>query len=102
MCLEQAAQVRSRQEQLQLQQLEDKMVHELLESGRRAEEEREAQRVQRQRQRSLQQLDFIRTQMEEAEQQRQQLRQQRQEEATLMVCIHASTADGFMVTFKDH
>lgn len=61
------------------------MVHELLESDRRAKEEHEAQVVQRRRQRDLQQLDFIRTQMEEAEQQRQQLRQLREEEAALMV-----------------
>lgn len=64
------------------------MFDELWEADRRAKEERETQRVQRQQTRNLQQLDFIRSQMEAAEQQRQKHRELREEEASLMVCIH--------------
>lgn len=63
------------------------MFDELWEADRRAKEERETQRVQRQQTRNLQQLDFIRSQMEAAEQQTQKQRELREEEASLMVCI---------------
>ncbi|KAI3361903.1 hypothetical protein L3Q82_002222 [Scortum barcoo] len=84
-CSERAAQVIGRQERLQLQQQEEKMFDELWEADRRAKEERETQRVQRQQERNLRQLDVIRSQMEAAEQQRQKQRELREEEAALML-----------------
>lgn len=86
--MERAAQVRSCQEQLQLQEQEEKMFDELWEADQRAKEEREAQRVWRQQQRNAEQLDFIKSQMEAAEQQRQQHKELREEEARLMVCTY--------------
>lgn len=80
--------MRSRQEQLQLQQQEEKMFDELWEADRRAKEEGEAQRAQRQQQRNMEQLDFIKSQMEAAEQQRRQHKELREEEARLTVCTH--------------
>ncbi|KAM3599551.1 uncharacterized protein V6R79_007865 [Siganus canaliculatus] len=82
--LERDAQVRIRQEQLQQQQQEDQLLDQLWEADRLAKDQRDAQKVQTQRQRNQQQLDSIRTQMEAAEEQRRQQRQLRDQEAQLM------------------
>lgn len=83
--LELAAQMRSKGEQRQQQQQEERVFAELWEADRRAKEEREAQRVQRQQERNMEQLTIIKSQMEAAEQQRQDLKRLKEEEARLMV-----------------
>ncbi|XP_040014048.1 cilia- and flagella-associated protein 53 [Xiphias gladius] len=84
-CLERAAQVRSRQEQLQQQQEEDTLFDQLWEADRRAKEERERRRVQKRQQRNMEQLNVLKTQTEAAEQQRQKDKELREEEARLML-----------------
>lgn len=83
--LELAAQMRSKGEQRQQQQQEERVFAELWEADRRAKEEREVQRVQRQQERNMEQLTVIKSQMEAAEQQRQDLKRLKEEEARLMV-----------------
>lgn len=83
--LELAAQMRSKGEQRQQQQQEERAFAELWEADRQAKEEREAQRVQRQQERNMEQLTVIKSQMEAAEQQRQDLKRLKEEEAGLMV-----------------
>lgn len=83
--LELAAQMRRKGEQRQQQQQEDRVFAELWEADRQAKEEREAQRVQRQQERNMEQLTVIKSQMEAAEQQRQDLKRLKEEEARLMV-----------------
>ena len=85
MCSERAAQVRSRQEQLQRQKEEDQLFCELWEADRRAKEEREGQRERGQQQKNEEQLNFLKVQMEAAEQQRQKDKELRKEEARRMV-----------------
>lgn len=80
-----AAQVKNRQEQLRLQQEEKKIFDDLWEADWRAKEEREAQRVQREQQKNMQQLGFIKEQMEAEEQRRQEQKELAEEEARLMV-----------------
>lgn len=77
--------MRSREEQRQQRQQEDKLFAELWEADRQAKEERERQRVQRQQHRDAEQLDALNAQTEAAERQRQQDRQLRDEEARLLV-----------------
>ncbi|KAM6984857.1 cilia- and flagella-associated protein 53 [Aplochiton taeniatus] len=83
-CQERAAQLQTRQEMRRQQQDEERLFTQLWESDRRAKEERESQEAQRQRQGNLQQLGYLRLQMEAAEQQRQQARMLKEEEAQLL------------------
>lgn len=80
-----ATQVKSRQEQLQLKQEEKKIFDDLWEADWRAKEEREAQRVQKEQQKNMQQLGFIKEQMEAQEKRRREQKKLADEEARLMV-----------------
>lgn len=84
--MEQRALVKMRQELLRAEQQEDRMFHEMWEADVRAKEEREAQRVQGQRQRDMEQLDILTSQMEAAQQQRQKLKELKEENGSLRVC----------------
>lgn len=84
-CTERAAQIQTRREERQLQQEEEMLFAQLWEGDRRAKEQRENLQVQRQRENNLQQLAFLRSQMEAAEQQRLQAKQLKDEEAQLLV-----------------
>uniref|UniRef100_UPI003AAA810B cilia- and flagella-associated protein 53 n=1 Tax=Centroberyx gerrardi TaxID=166262 RepID=UPI003AAA810B len=83
-CVERAAQLRSRQEQRQQRQEEERLFAELWDADRQAKEERESQDLQRQQQSNMEQLGYLRAQMEAAEQQRQQAKQLKEEEAQLL------------------
>lgn len=83
---EQRALVKLRQELLRAEQREDRMFHEMWEADVRAKEEREAQRVREQRQRDMEQLGTLTSQMEAAEQQRRQLKELKEENSRLRVC----------------
>lgn len=80
-----AAQMRSKGEQRQQQQEEERLFAELWEADRLAKEEKEAQKVQRQQERNMEQLTVIKSQMEAAEQHRQDLKRLKEEEGRLMV-----------------
>lgn len=78
--------MKMRQELLRAEQQEDRMFHEMWEADVRAKKEREAQRVQEQRQRDMEQLDILTSQMEAAQQQRQKLKELKEENGGLRVC----------------
>lgn len=84
--VEQRALVNMRRELLRAEQQEDRMFHEMWEADVRAKEEQEAQRVQGQRQRDMEQLDILTSQMEAAQQQRQKLKELKEENGCLRVC----------------
>lgn len=84
--VEQRALVKMRQELLRAEQQKDRMFHEMWEADVRAKEEREAQRVQEQHQRDMEQLDILTSQMEAAQQQRQKLKELKEENGSLRVC----------------
>ncbi|KAM9450650.1 cilia- and flagella-associated protein 53 isoform 2-T2 [Clarias gariepinus] len=83
-CTERAAQIQSRQEERRLQQEEEMLFAQLWEGDRLAKEQRENLKAQRQRENNLQQLAFLRIQMEAAEQQRLQAKLLKDEEAQLL------------------
>lgn len=84
-CTERAAQLCTRQVTQRQKEEEEQLFAQLWESDRQAKEEREGQDAQRQRQSNLQQLVYLRVQMEAAEQQREQAKQLKEEEALLLV-----------------
>lgn len=84
--VEQRALVKMRQELLRAEQQQDRMFHEMWEADVRAKEEREAQRVREQRQRHMEQLDVLKSQMQAAQQQRQKLKELKEENSSLRVC----------------
>ncbi|XP_041753770.2 cilia- and flagella-associated protein 53 [Coregonus clupeaformis] len=83
-CTERAAQLRTRLVAQRQKEEEEQLFAQLWESDRRAKEEREGQEAQRQRESNLQQLAYLRVQMEAAEQQREQAKQLKEEEAQLL------------------
>ncbi|XP_026794611.3 cilia- and flagella-associated protein 53 [Pangasianodon hypophthalmus] len=83
-CTERAAQIQTRLEEHRLQQEEDKLFAQLWEGDRLAKEQRENLQAQRQKENNLQQLAFLRIQIEAAEQQRLQAKQLQDEEAQLL------------------
>lgn len=84
--VEQRALVKMRQELLRAERREDRLFHQMWEADVRAKEEREAERVQGQRQRDMEQLDALMRQMEAAQQQRQRLKDLKEENGSLRVC----------------
>lgn len=84
--VEQRALVKMRQELLRAEQQEGRMFHEMWEADVRAKEEREAGRVQGQRQRDMEQMDVLTNQMDAAQQQRQKLKELKEENGSLRVC----------------
>ncbi|KAM3874202.1 cilia- and flagella-associated protein 53 [Diretmus argenteus] len=82
--VERSAQIRTRREQRQKQQEEDRLFDELWDADRQAKEERESQEEQRQQQSDMEQLGYLRAQMKAAEEQRQQAKQLKDEEAQLL------------------
>lgn len=83
---EQRALVKLRQELLRAEQQEDKMFQEMWEADVRAKDEREARRVREQRQRDMEQLAVLTSQIEAAEQQRRELKELKEEHSRLRVC----------------
>ncbi|KAK3523928.1 hypothetical protein QTP70_016738 [Hemibagrus guttatus] len=81
---ERAAQIQSRREESRLQQEEEMLFAQLWEGDRLAKEQRENLQAQHQRENNLQQLAFLRIQMEAAEQQKLQAKQLEDEEAQLL------------------
>lgn len=84
-CAERAAQIQTRQEARQLQQEEEMLFAQLWEGDRLAKEQRQNLQAQRQRENNLQQLAFLRSQMEAVAQQSLQAKQLKDEEAQLLV-----------------
>lgn len=97
-CTERAAQIQMRQEEHRLQQEEEMLFAQLWEGDRLAKEQRENLRAQRRRENNLEQLSFLRTQMEAAEQQRLQAKQLKEEEAQLLVHCYWKTVNFGVVT----
>lgn len=90
-CTERAAQIQTRQEERRLHQEEEMLFAQLWEGDRLAKEQRENLQAQRQRENNLQQLAFLRIQMEAAEQQRLKAKQLKDEEAQLLVYCYWKT-----------
>lgn len=89
-CAERVAQLGIRQQQLQQNQREEKLFHDLWVADCQAKEELERQLVTRQQQRNVEQLNVLKQQLEAAELRRQPDKLLQQEEAQLQVCICAN------------
>ncbi|KAJ0012794.1 hypothetical protein NQD34_017128, partial [Periophthalmus magnuspinnatus] len=79
-----AAQVRSKQEQQQEQQMKDRQFAEMWEAIHQREEEKESERIERQQQKTNEHLTHLRAQIDAAEQQKQQAKVLKEEEAQLL------------------
>ncbi|KAJ7987123.1 hypothetical protein DPEC_G00335490 [Dallia pectoralis] len=83
-CTERAAQLRARQEEQRQAEDEQQLFARLWESDWQAKTERESLEAQRQRQSNLEQVAYLRVQMEAAVQHREQARRLQEEEAQLL------------------
>ncbi|XP_034047737.1 cilia- and flagella-associated protein 53 [Thalassophryne amazonica] len=81
LCLQRAAQMQTRRELQQQQQKEAQLFAKLWDADQHAKEERNQRQVQEQRQRNLEQLDFLRAQMEDSQKRHEQERHLKEEEA---------------------
>ncbi|XP_026859664.2 cilia- and flagella-associated protein 53 isoform X2 [Electrophorus electricus] len=83
-CAERATQIRTQEETSRLRREEELLFAQLWENDRLAKEERNNHEVQRQQESNLQQLAFLRAQMEAVKQQRLQAKHLKEEEAQLL------------------